>query len=298
MIGVAPALVILVALAVLCLGSRAGWGPGTHITFARRLLDRDLESIPAEPRRLITAHEPHFLYGNIAADIISYKNYGGMKNHCHNWNIRERLLEFADTDAELAFVYGYMCHLAADVVAHQHFVPYHIVYGLPPRLFGHLYWEALADGGVAEEQWDRIDGMRLDRSIHENDRLILEAVPKRAFSHTTNKLIFNHVLLARSRRSWRSIIDQMSSRRPRGVLKAEFIAQCHAQVHTNLLAVFDEAALAPLRTRDPNGHETLAASQRLRRDLIAEAGSRSKGAEAARHAAERVFGFGGVPEAR
>ena len=177
------------------------------------------------------------------------------------------------------------------MIAHQHFVPYHIVYGLPPRLFGHLYWEAIADGAVPEDLWDQIDALRLDRSIDENDRLILEAVPKRAFSHRTNKLIFNHVLLARSRRSWRAIIDQMTARRPRGVLQTEFIAECHAKVHENLLAVFDEETLAPLRTRDPNGHEALAESQRLRRDLIAEAGSRSKGAESARQAARERFGF-------
>ncbi|MHC4936432.1 MAG: zinc dependent phospholipase C family protein [Planctomycetota bacterium] len=283
----------LLALGIgLLLAQRSDWGPGTHITFARGLLTEDLDRIPRDVARLITAHEDHFLYGNIAADIISYKNYGGMKNHCHNWNIRERLMEHTDTDTEMAFVYGYLCHLAADVVAHQHFVPFHIVHGLPPRLMGHLYWEARADGGIGTALWERIDALRLDRALHESDRLILEAVPRRAFSHRTNKLIFNHVLLARSRRSWRAIIDQATARRPAGALREDFLAACHARCRENLIAVFREDTLAPLRERDPNGHEELAACQRLRRDLLAEYGTRARAMEASRHAAERAYGLG------
>ena len=273
----------------------AAWGPGTHVTFARRLLTEDLGEIPPEARKLIVAHEDHFLYGNIAADIISYKNYGGMKNHCHNWNIRERLLEHTDTDAELAFVYGYLCHLAADVVAHQHFVPFHIVHGLPPRLMGHLYWEARADAGIAPPLWERIDALRLDTALQESDRLVLAAVPKRAFSHTTNKFIFNHVLLARSRRSRRAIIDQMTAKRPRGVLQEKFLTACHERCRANLLAVFRDDDLAELRTRDPNGHDELAGSVRLRRDLIDEYGTRAAGAEASRHAARRTYGLDRSP---
>ncbi len=269
------------------------WGPGTHILFARRLLDEDRDEIPAEARQRITAHESHFLYGNIAADIINFKNYGDLKDHCHNWNMRERLQEIADTEAEQAFILGYLCHLAADVVAHNHFVPYQLVHGLPPRLLGHIYWEARADGRVPEAHWETIDSLRLDRSLHENDRLIVEAVPKRAFSLKTNKLIFNNVLLARSRRSWRAIMDQMVTRTPRGTLHRDYLTLCYETCRAHMLATFHEDSLAGLRTFDPNGHAALSESLRLRRELIGAHGSRAAAADASRDEAERRYGLPG-----
>ena len=283
------ALVILLLIGLWILAP--SWGPGTHIQFARWLMERDADQLPSEARRLIEAHPSHFLYGNIAADIIHIKKYGGLKNHCHNWNIRERLAEHADTDEEQAFVLGYLCHLAADVVAHNHFVPYQVVHGLPPRLLGHVYWEARADGRVADRHWEVIDGLRLDRSLHEDDEMIIRAVPKRAFSHTTNKLIFNNILLARSRRSWRSIMDQMKARNPRGTLHREYLRRCYEACRRHLIATFHEDALAELRQYDPNGHEALAGSQRLRRELIEEHGNRAEAAEASRHVAERLYGI-------
>jgi hypothetical protein len=243
-------------------------------------------------RRLIQAHAPHFLYGNIAADIINFKKYGGLKEHCHNWNMKERLGEHADTDQEQAFLLGYLCHLAADVVAHNHFVPYQLVHGLPPRLLGHVYWEARADGRVPEAHWETIDELRLDRSLHENDRLVAGAVPKRMLSLTTNKAIFNNVLLARSRRSWRGIMDQMKTLSPRGHLDREFLAACVEACWRNMHAVFRDETLGELRDRDPNGHAALAGSLRVRRELIEEHGSRSAAAEASRVEAERRYGFG------
>ncbi len=269
----------------------ANWGPGTHIRLAERLIEEDSDQIPSDLRSLIKTHQDHFLYGNIAADIIHYKNYGGLKNHCHNWNIRERLLSHAHTDAEHAFILGYLCHLAADVIAHHHFVPFHIVYGLPPRLLGHVYWEARLDGRVAEHHWDRIDLLRVNKSIQQNDELILKAVPKRAFSHVTNKLIFNHVLLARSRRSWRAIIDQMGSREPRGVLQDKFIQDCDDACRKSLIATFQEDSLQALRELDPNGHLQLSDCRLLRQELIEDYGSRTAAVEASRQAASLKFGL-------
>lgn len=255
------------------------------------MLEQDGDRIPEEARQLITAHEHDFLYGNIAADIINLKNYGGLKNHCHNWNIRERLQEHADGDQDQAFILGYLCHLAADVVAHNHFVPYQVVHGLPPRLLGHVYWEARADGRVPDPHWETIDGMRTDKSLHEHDELIIQAVPKRAFSHTTNKLIFNNILLARSRRSWRAIMDQMKTLNPRGHLDRDFLGACYDACREHIIGIFHDDTLAALRERDPNGHETLSESQRLRRQLIGEHGTRIAAVEASRDEAEKRYGL-------
>lgn len=205
--------------------------------------------------------------------------------------MKERLGAHADTDAEMAFILGYLCHLAADVVAHNHFVPYQLVHGLPPRLLGHVYWEARADGRVPEAHWETIDLLRLDRSLHENDRLVAGAVPKRALSLTANKAIFNNVLLARSRRSWRGIMDQMKTLSPRGHLDREFLSACVEACWRNMHAIIREDTLEELRALDPNGHAALAGSLRVRRELIEEHGSRSAAAEASREEAARRYGL-------
>jgi hypothetical protein len=128
----------------------------------------------------VLAHPLPFLYGNIAADIINFKSYGGVKNHCHNWNIQERLESLAQSDGARAFILGYLCHLAADIVAHNHFVPYHVVYNFPPRLLGHAYWEAMADSKVRDVEWHQIDRLKRAKSIHAFDRLVHRAVRWRA----------------------------------------------------------------------------------------------------------------------
>src|SRR5262245_37826704 len=94
-----------------------GWGPGIHIQLTRKVLSQIRASLHQTPEhKLVLDHPDAFFYGNIAADLINFKNYGGMKNHCHNWNIQERLSLLAETSLERAFVLGYLCHLAADVV--------------------------------------------------------------------------------------------------------------------------------------------------------------------------------------
>jgi hypothetical protein len=56
-----------------------------------------------------------------AADIINFKAYGGAYSHCHRWTIIDEMREIARTPREEAFVFGYLSHLAADTIAHNHF---------------------------------------------------------------------------------------------------------------------------------------------------------------------------------
>ena len=95
--------------------------------FARRPpRSRRRELLPTDARRLLDEHKDAYVYGNLAADIINMKGYGGHKNHCHRWTIIEAMRAGAESPAEQAFVLGYLSHLAADTIAHNHFVPYHL----------------------------------------------------------------------------------------------------------------------------------------------------------------------------
>ncbi|MFQ5654888.1 MAG: zinc dependent phospholipase C family protein [Planctomycetota bacterium] len=279
---------VAVAFALLLVPGQS-WGPGTHIYLSSLLLKRMERRLPREQARLIEEHRDNFLYGCIAADIINFKSYGGLKNNCHNWTIKERIEELSSSEHERAFLCGYLCHLAADVIAHNHFVPFQLVYGLPPKILGHTYWEARADGQVAEEYWRIIDGLRSHPTLRSNDQIIHRAVPRKALSIGSNKWIFNNILLARSKTSWRGIMDQMRARKPRGELHKRFLTECHKAALENMYRVFKEEGLERLRELDPNGRASLYEARRLRRELIERYGTRIAGAEAARGLAKRKY---------
>src|SRR5262245_36817965 len=191
---------VLVALALLVAVS--SWGPGNHLEFALRVL-RARRKLPDDVARLLRTERAAYLYGNIAADIINFKGYGGHYNHCHRWTIVEEMRARAHSAAENAFALGYLSHLAADTIAHNHYVPYHLARYARSKGLGHLYWEMRADAFVPEGHWRIVTSLKQDRRLDALDQLVNDAVPRKALSMRANKLLFNHVLLSSERDRWR-----------------------------------------------------------------------------------------------
>lgn len=273
-----------------CLALAAGWGPGTHIQLTREILRRLRRRRKLRPiRELVLRHTQPFVYGNIAADVINFKAYGGFRNHCHNWNIHERLEEEAPDDAARAFILGYLCHLAADIVAHNHFVPYHLVYNFPPRVLGHVYWEAMADSHVTDPEWHTIDGFKRNRQLHVFDHMVHRVVPRRAFSLRSNKWIFNNILLLSCRRSWREMVRNVQSSAKKHPLHAEFHQACRKASLRLMLYAFSTRRLALLKAYDPRGRVAIQGAARLRRELLRDFGTRSEARDVARALAHAAY---------
>jgi hypothetical protein len=271
-------------------GACLSWGPGIHIQATRRVLEQIRRRRHPRPgHSLVLAHTDTFLYGNVAADLINFKNYGGMKNNCHNWNIQDRLRVLAETDREKAFVYGYLCHLAADVISHNHFIPYHRVRGIPPLFLAHTYWEALADASVDDDEWDLIRGLRHNRELHRHDRLIWEAVRWRALGPRSNKWIWSNILLLSLRSRWRDLIRLARARRGRHPIDGEFLRHCVSGCVHNMLDVFDEERLSVLKLRDPTGRTALRNSRFLRRDILLRYGRTEDGMTASKRIAREAY---------
>jgi hypothetical protein len=283
-------LIPLVALAAGLAVLAAPWGPGTHIQLTGDLLRRFRRMRkPKAEQDLVVRHYQPFLYGNIAADIINFKAYGGVKNHCHNWNIHERLEEHATDDAARAFILGYLCHLAADIVAHNHFVPFHLVHDCPPRFLGHAYWEAIADSRVSDADWHTVDKLKRNRAIHEFDRMVHRAVKWRALGLRSNKWIFNNILLINCRQSWRSVIRGFQSSARAHPVDEEFHRLCRAASLRLMLSVFHPRRLALLKVHDPTGKFALQGALRLRRELVRDHGDRRKARDVSRALAKAAY---------
>ena len=201
-------MVLFLLLLIAALGV-AAWGPGNHLEFAERVYRRRRELLPVRVAKLLGEERAPYLYGNIAADIINFKGYGGHYNHCHRWTVVAEMRERASSPAEEAFCLGYLSHLAADTIAHNHFVPYHLARYARTRGLGHLYWEMYADRFVPEARWKLVSSLKSDRELDRLDELVNAAVPKKMLSMRANKLLFNHVLLVSERDSWRRRIGSL-----------------------------------------------------------------------------------------
>ena len=194
-------------VAIAC--AQLAWGPGNHLEFEHRVYRRRRERLPADVAGLIEEHRAAWQYGHIAADIINFKAIGGPYSHCHRWGIVEEMRNLSTSDVERAFVLGYAAHLAADTIAHNHFVPYHLARFARTQGLGHLYWELNADRFVPEERWEVVTRLKAAPELARLDELVNRTVPKKALSMTTNKLIFNHVLLVSERRRWRNHVLEL-----------------------------------------------------------------------------------------
>ncbi len=259
---------LLLVLLVLGACAACAWGPGNHLEFERRVWRRHRERLPAATAELLEAHRPAWQYGHIAADIINFKGVGGHYNHCHRWTIVAEMQERARSDEERAFILGYLGHLAADTIAHNHFVPYHLARFARTRGLGHLYWEMNADRFVPEECWEVVTRLKKLPELDQLDRLVNATVPRKAFSMGTNKLIFNHVLLVSEREHYRRGIARLH---PIGRLRLSrgFLDLFRDAAVERIFLALRPGGIEALAHIDTNGKEAQRRAMGQRKGLLA-----------------------------
>lgn len=274
------------------------WGPGHHLEFSQRVHRRRREHLPREVSKLLGEERDAYFYGSIAADIINFKAYGGDYNHCHRWSIVEDMRALADSPRDEAFILGYLSHLAADTIAHNHFVPYHLCRFARTKGLGHLYWEMNADRFVPEPRWAIINHLKSQPALAELDELVNRTVPKKALSMTANKLIFNHVLLVSQRDAWRRGMERIH---PSKNLKLEkgFLGRFQRAAVDRVRLALRPRGLRALSEVDPNGKAAQKQAVALRRRLVSRwtAGGERK-AEAERLAQPFLAGMESPPPSK
>ncbi|MFU8855684.1 MAG: zinc dependent phospholipase C family protein [Deferrisomatales bacterium] len=205
---VRPTILFLAALALAVLAPEAAWawGPATHLELGTLVL-ANLGALPPALQEPLRSHPLCFLYGNIAADIVVAKRFTHYLRHCHRWTVGLEVLGRTSRPSEAAFAWGYLAHLAADVVAHNYFVPYKTILSFNTRALNHAYWEVRFDTYAPDEVW-RVP-YQISREMHTRNDEILKAVLSRTLlSFQTNKVLFNSVVLMGRFRKWHDIIRQ------------------------------------------------------------------------------------------
>lgn len=177
---------LLVLIGLLLIPSSAwAWGPLTHIYVASELFAY-ASIIPPAIFGVLTRYRQDFLYGNLMADMILGKSYLPQEKSPHSWTTGMRFLEQAENESEKAFAYGYLCHLAADTVAHgilveeQHDIP-------------HAWVEMQADAMIHRIYW--LQSVNFSRVVQQrNDRFLESSLDSYIFSFKTNRKIYKSLV--------------------------------------------------------------------------------------------------------
>ncbi len=173
-------------------GEAHAWGPGIHIVKGSFILE-NLHLILPSVAQLLKAFPRDFLYGCISADFFIGKGYRRRDDHCHNWSVGLKMLGAADMPANRAFCYGYLAHLAADVVAHNYYIPNQLYLTASTRRLGHVYWEFRSDAHIDSDYWRLAREIVADQNSH-NDASLEVAVKKKIVPLKAKKNVYVKIL--------------------------------------------------------------------------------------------------------
>jgi hypothetical protein len=207
------------------------WGPLTHMYLGNEIFSYG-PLIPAGIYALIRKYRQDFLYGNLMADSIIGKKYLPDDKSSHSWEVALRLLKHAETDAEKAFAYGYLCHLAADTVAHE-------ILTEDMQNMEHTWAELKADSMIKKTYW--LQSVTFSRAVQRrNDRFMECSLDRYLFSYKTNKRIYKSVVF----------LSFLNKKRKRA-LDRDHLNKLHLESIARTLDLFENGVEAAVLEKSP-----------------------------------------------
>jgi hypothetical protein len=263
-------LMIAAVLAMALLPSTAhAWTPGTHIFLGEAVM-RALGTLPAGTAALLQAFPYDFLYGSIAADTSVAKKYAPAGRHCHSWNVGLEIYDRARDEPLRAFALGYLAHLAADVVAHNYFVPRQLAVTSTTAALGHSYWESRFESHLGEGHSRRAREVILldhNRSDDHLDRILSPTI----FSTYTNRRIFRGMVYVTDTESWQRIFHVMKENSRWDLPDAE-VGEYMERAYDFVMDFLVRVDRSEAYTLDPSGERALRLAKRVRRAALRKGG--------------------------
>jgi len=258
-------LVLITAVICILIPDQAlAWGGGMHLQLGMSVLD-NLSTLSPDLAALLAANPRDFLYGCISADITLGKKFTHTMLNCHRWRIGQKVLQAAHTDSERACAYGYLCHLAADIIAHNYFVPYKIMRSFASVTMKHAYWEMRFETFVDKEIWAAAhDVSRTDQRA--NDALMRRVLTNTIFSFGTNKRIFNSIMLVSRLEKWQKVMQTLSNK-SRYVLADSDRDEYLKLTEEAVFGFLQHPQDSELLLADPTGERALAMAEAVRKNL-------------------------------
>jgi len=253
-------------LVLLLPGEALAWGPGVHTAAARFVL-ANLDLVPVSVASLITQFPNTYLYGCLSADFFVGKGTKGKPGHSHNWDSAFRLADAANSPQLMAHSLGYMSHLAADVVAHNYYVPDVMARTAMPGNLAHVYVEMQADSHLTGGH--TLKGRLSRPSQRMVDRSLVAALDKNPLSYLCRKRVFGGSVRLSRLRGWnRSLrFAQRLLPLPNGEKPVEAMFELSLRAVLDVLHSPEESVL---RNYDPIGSVNLARAKRKRAASVDE----------------------------
>ncbi len=215
---------------------------------------------------MLGAHQDRYLYGCVGADIVQAKFYAkSIATHCHRWAVAWAFVERARTGGQRAFAWGYMTHLAADIISHNHFVPANLLRSFDKRTLGHAYWEARADSVQRRRHWRLVHEV-LSGDYGDCDTLVEEIVEDTLFSFTTNKRIFDSLMAVSKLERWQLLVKNLAGR-SRLPLSRHTVDRYNEACLRCALDLLGQGRNSFTQLKDPTGKDVLRRAIALRRRL-------------------------------
>jgi Zinc dependent phospholipase C len=245
---------------------------------------RSLALLPGSVGDLLRAFPYDFLYGSIAADTSIAKKYAAAGRHCHAWHVGFEIFDRAADEPLRAFGLGYLAHLAADVVAHNFFVPRQLAVTSTTSAIGHSYWESRFESHLGEGHSRRARELILldhSRSDEHLDRILSPTI----FSTPTNRRIFRGMVYVTDTESWQRIF-QVVKEYSRWDLPDDDVARYLVRSYEYVMDLLNRLDRSEPFAHDPSGDEPLRLAKRVRREAL-----RAGGEELVQEEAGRYFGM-------
>lgn len=259
---------MILAAAILVLGGLAGeawaWGPATHIKLASDLLAQ-LQWLPAGVAAVLAAQRRHYLFGNVAADVVLAKRWSRVKQFCHHWQTGFAILDDACSDAGKAFAWGYLSHLAADTVAHNKFLPRQMTVTRTTMSFGHLYWELRADTTIGPYHWQTLRDV-MTEAYREHECSLSARMTDTFLPFSLNWRLFYRMNRFVSRAAWLRAMYRWADL-SRWQLSDQLMREYRAESLGRMMNVLTHGHESEVLRHDPNGNASLAYTRMQRRQL-------------------------------
>jgi len=240
------------------------WGVGVHLQLGSFVLANP-QSLSPSLQALLAAFPHDYLYGCISADITLGKKFTHYLKHCHSWRMGKKILEVATTDRQRACAYGYLAHLGADCVAHSYFVPYKMVRTFNSTLLNHAYWELRLEAQVEPQVWALARAIAR-KDFSENDALMREVLSDTIFSFSTNKRLFNSLLLLNRLQQWQKMLRSLSSA-SKWTIGEEDREDYLGLARQAAMSVLEQMEESPFWKADPTGERAINAARMIRKNL-------------------------------
>lgn len=244
---------ILVGLGLAAPAAALAWGPGMHLALGKQILS-NLHLLGPAVAELLTYNPRAFLYGCLSADILVGKGRRITPTHCHSWQAGLRMVQSVRNPRLQAYAYGYLTHLAADVVAHNYYVANILQLGRTRGKLTHVYVEMQADRQTSycPTELKRV----MKTSFPDADALLLSTLRKSRVAFSLKKRIFKSGVALSRNMTTTSSLELLSKQFPHQEC-GEYLSDMHElsfQVSMDCLIKGQKSAVV---TFDPMGFENL-----------------------------------------